>query len=119
HPVAHLRHVAAGPPDAHRAGRTDRHPGTRPRQALSPPRAPRGQHPYHQTFTHHHWPKGVAMINDIKKDATTRMQKSVDALKHDLTKLRTGRASTALVDNLKVNYYGSDVPLSQVASVAI
>ena len=59
------------------------------------------------------------MINDIKKDATARMQKSVDALKHDLTKLRTGRASTALVDNLKVNYYGSDVPLSQVASVAI
>lgn len=59
------------------------------------------------------------MINDIKKDAETRMQKSVESLRHDLTKLRTGRASTALVDNLKVNYYGSDVPLSQVASVAI
>ncbi len=59
------------------------------------------------------------MINDIKKDAETRMSKSVDALRHDLTKLRTGRASTALVDGLKVNYYGSDVPLSQVASVAI
>jgi ribosome recycling factor len=59
------------------------------------------------------------MINDIKKDAETRMQKSVESLRHDLTKLRTGRASTALVDNLRVNYYGSDVPLSQVASVAV
>jgi ribosome recycling factor len=59
------------------------------------------------------------MINDIKKDTETRMQKSVESLRHDLTKLRTGRASTALVDNLRVNYYGSDVPLSQVASVAV
>lgn len=59
------------------------------------------------------------MLNDIKKDAQTRMAKSVDALRQDLTKLRTGRASTALVDHLKVNYYGSDVPLSQVASVAV
>lgn len=59
------------------------------------------------------------MINDIQKDAQTRMQKSVESLKHDLTKLRTGRASTALVDTLKVNYYGSDVPMSQVANIAI
>ncbi|MBD8527232.1 ribosome recycling factor [Pseudomarimonas arenosa] len=59
------------------------------------------------------------MINDIQKDAQTRMHKSVESLRHDLTKLRTGRASTALVDSLKVNYYGSDVPLSQVANVAI
>lgn len=59
------------------------------------------------------------MLNDIKTDAQTRMAKSVDALRHDLTKLRTGRASTALVEHLKVNYYGSDVPLSQVASVAV
>ncbi len=59
------------------------------------------------------------MLNDIKKDAQTRMQKSVESFRHDLTKLRTGRASTALVDHLKVNYYGSEVPLSQVASVAI
>jgi ribosome recycling factor len=58
-------------------------------------------------------------INEIKKDAETRMAKSVDALKHDLTRLRTGRASTALVDNLKVSYYGSDVPLSQVANVSV
>jgi ribosome recycling factor len=59
------------------------------------------------------------MINDIQKDAQTRMAKSVDALRHDLVKVRTGRASTALVDHIKVNYYGSDVPLSQVASVAV
>ncbi len=59
------------------------------------------------------------MLNDIKKDAQTRMHKSVEALRHDLTKLRTGRASTALVDHLKVNYYGADMPLSQVASIAV
>jgi ribosome recycling factor len=59
------------------------------------------------------------MLNDIKKDTQTRMQKSVDALRTELTKLRTGRATTALVDHLKVNYYGSDMPMTQVASVAI
>lgn len=59
------------------------------------------------------------MLNDIKKDAQTRMQKSVEALRHDLTKIRTGRASAALVDHLKVNYYGSDMPLSQVAGIAV
>lgn len=59
------------------------------------------------------------MINDIKKDAQARMTKSVEALRHDLTKLRTGRATTAIVDHLKVNYYGSDMPLTQVASVVV
>ncbi|MGA0586046.1 ribosome recycling factor [Dyella sp. KRB-257] len=59
------------------------------------------------------------MINDIKNDAQARMGKSIDALKHDLTRLRTGRASTALVDNIKVPYYGADMPLNQVASVAL
>ena len=59
------------------------------------------------------------MLNDIKKDAQSRMAKSVEAFRHDLTKLRTGRATTALVDHLKVNYYGSDTPLTQVASVAV
>ncbi len=59
------------------------------------------------------------MLNDIKNDAQQRMTKSVEALKHDLQRLRTGRASTALVEHLKVNYYGSDVPLSQVANVAV
>ncbi len=59
------------------------------------------------------------MLNEINKDAETRMKKSVDALRQDLTRLRTGRASTALVEHLKVNYYGSDVPLSQVANIAV
>jgi len=59
------------------------------------------------------------MINTIKQDAQTRMAKSVDALKHELLSLRTGRASTALVEHLRVNYYGSDTPLSQVATVAV
>lgn len=59
------------------------------------------------------------MLNEIKSDAKTRMGKSVDALRHDLTKLRTGRASTALVDHLKVNYYGSEMPLSQVATISV
>ena len=59
------------------------------------------------------------MLSDIKKDAQTRMQKSVDAFRQELTKLRTGRATTALVDHIKVNYYGSEMPLSQVATVAV
>lgn len=59
------------------------------------------------------------MLNEIKKDAQTRMAKSIEALRHDLTKLRTGRATTALVDHLKVNYYGSEMPLTQVASVTV
>jgi ribosome recycling factor len=59
------------------------------------------------------------MLNEIKSDAKTRMGKSVDALRHDLTKLRTGRASTALVDHLKVNYYGAEMPLSQVATISV
>ncbi|MEO5596149.1 MAG: ribosome recycling factor [Lysobacteraceae bacterium] len=59
------------------------------------------------------------MLNDIYKDAQTRMDKCVDVLRHDLTKVRTGRASPALVDHLKVNYYGSEMPLTQVASIAV
>jgi ribosome recycling factor len=58
-------------------------------------------------------------VNDIKKDAEKRMQKSVDALKHELQRLRTGRASTALIEPLKVNYYGTETPVMQVANVAI
>lgn len=59
------------------------------------------------------------MINPIKQDAETRMKKCIDNLKTELSKLRTGRATTALVDHLKVNYYGSDMPLSQVAAIAV
>ncbi len=59
------------------------------------------------------------MLNDIKNDTKARMAKSVDAFRQDLVKVRTGRATTSLVDHIKVNYYGSEVPLSQVASVAV
>ena len=59
------------------------------------------------------------MINQIKQDAQTRMTKSIEALRHNLVKVRTGRASTGLVDTIRVNAYGSDVPLSQVAAVSV
>ena len=59
------------------------------------------------------------MLATIKQDAQQRMTKSVDALRHELQRVRTGRASTALIEHLKVNYYGSDVPLSQVANVVV
>ena len=59
------------------------------------------------------------MINDLKKDAAQRMEKSVIALRHELTKLRTGRAHTSLLDHITVEYYGSDVPLSQVANINV
>ena len=59
------------------------------------------------------------MLDDIKKDAIARMQKCVQVFQADLKKLRTGRAHPSLVEHLKVDYYGSDVPLSQVANIAI
>lgn len=59
------------------------------------------------------------MLDTIKKDAQTRMQKSVESLRHELQRLRTGRASTALVEPLKVPYYGTDTPITQVASIAL
>jgi len=59
------------------------------------------------------------MINDIKSDATKRMQKCVDTLKAELMKLRTGRANAGMLDHVRVDYYGSEVPISQVASVVV
>jgi len=59
------------------------------------------------------------MINDIKADAEKRMGKSIEALKHELTKLRTGRAHTSLLDHITVDYYGNETPLNQVASVSV
>lgn len=59
------------------------------------------------------------MINEILEDAKSRMGKSVDALSGELRRLRTGRANTALLDNIKVDYYGSPTPLSQVANVTV
>ena len=59
------------------------------------------------------------MINDIKQDAQARMTKSIDALRHTLTTIRTGRASPALLDGIKVKAYGTDTPLNQVASISV
>jgi|TARA_B100000700_G_scaffold223087_1_gene245928 ribosome recycling factor len=59
------------------------------------------------------------VINDIKKDASERMQKSVAALGSQLSKIRTGRAHPALLDGIQVSYYGADTPLNQVANVTI
>lgn len=59
------------------------------------------------------------MINNIKKTAEDRMQKSVSSLKSELTKLRTGRAHPSLLEHIMLDYYDNPVPLSQVANVAI
>ncbi|MFU8837050.1 MAG: ribosome recycling factor [Thiohalomonadaceae bacterium] len=59
------------------------------------------------------------MINDITKDAEARMQKSIEALKTELSKVRTGRAHPSLLDHISVDYYGSMVPISQVANIAV
>jgi len=59
------------------------------------------------------------MLEELKKKASARMDKSVDTLKQAYTKLRTGRASAGLVEHLKVDYYGSDVPISNTASVVV
>ena len=59
------------------------------------------------------------MLEDIKKDAGSRMAKSVAALRQELTKIRTGRAHTSLLDHITVEYYGSQVPLNQVSNVNV
>jgi ribosome recycling factor len=59
------------------------------------------------------------MLEDIKKDAVTRMAKCVQTFQAELKKLRTGRAHPSLVEHLRVDYYGSDVPLQQVASISV
>lgn len=59
------------------------------------------------------------MLEDIKKDARERMAKCVQNFQSDLKKLRTGRAHPSLIEHLKVDYYGSEVPLQQVASISV
>ena len=58
-------------------------------------------------------------VADVKKNAEQKMQKSIEALKTDLAKIRTGRAHTGLLDHVQVDYYGSMVPISQVANVTL
>lgn len=59
------------------------------------------------------------MINDIIKEARARMNKSVESLQTNLTKLRTGRAHPSLLEHLTVDYYGSSTNLNQVANIAV
>ena len=59
------------------------------------------------------------MLDELKKDATVRMQKCVQVFQADLKKMRTGRAHPSLVEHLKVDYYGADMPLNQVANISV
>ena len=59
------------------------------------------------------------MIAEIKSDARSRMSKSLEALRHELAKIRTGRAHPSLLEHVHVDYYGSEVPIGQAASVAV
>ena len=59
------------------------------------------------------------MINDLKDEASERMTNSLEALTHNFNKIRTGRAHPSLLDGIKVDYYGSDTPLNQVANVSV
>lgn len=59
------------------------------------------------------------MINDISNDAEDGMKKAIDSFKRDLTKIRTGRANTAMLDGIKVDYYGTPTPVNQVATVQV
>jgi ribosome recycling factor len=59
------------------------------------------------------------MISDLKDEAGERMTKSLEALTHNFNKIRTGRAHPSLLDGIKVDYYGSDTPLNQVANVSV
>ena len=58
-------------------------------------------------------------IQDIKKNAEQKMQQSIEAFKNSLSKVRTGRANPGLLDSVQVDYYGSMVPISQVANVSL
>ncbi len=58
-------------------------------------------------------------IADIKQTSEARMDQSIEAFKHNLTKIRTGRANPAILDTVHVDYYGSQVPISQVANVSL
>lgn len=59
----------------------------------------------------------MASTDDIQKDANARMAKSIEVLRNELSKVRTGRAHPSLLDHVMINYYGQDVPLSQAATV--
>jgi ribosome recycling factor len=59
------------------------------------------------------------MLQDIRKDAESRMQKSIDSLRNELSKIRAGRAHPSLLEHVRVDYYGTETPLTQVANVTV
>ncbi len=59
------------------------------------------------------------MINDIKTEAQDRMEKTLEALGHNFNKIRTGRAHPSLLDGIRVEYYGADTPLNQMANISV
>lgn len=59
------------------------------------------------------------MTHKVIKDAEVRMQKCIEAFKHEISKLRTGRAHPSLLEHIRVDYYGNETPLSQVANIAV
>lgn len=64
-------------------------------------------------------PRVRNVINDIRKDAQARMEKSVEAFKNQISKIRTGRASPSILDGIMVEYYGAATPLRQLANVTV
>ena len=75
--------------------------------------------PWHVAVAGQTESKGYNVINDIRKDADTRMEKCVEAFKNNIGKVRTGRASPALLDGIVVEYYGTPTPLRQLANVTV
>jgi ribosome recycling factor len=62
---------------------------------------------------------GIIMIADVKKTAEQKMKKSIESLRNDLAKVRTGRAHTGLIDHINIDYYGTPTPIPQVANVTL
>src|SRR5665213_1759936 len=58
-------------------------------------------------------------MNNVVKDAEARMQKSIEAFKQDMSKIRTGRAHPSLLDHIRIDYYGTETPVSQVANISV
>ena len=59
------------------------------------------------------------MIEDIKAEAIERMGKSLEALGHNFNKIRTGRAHPSILDSIRLEYYGADTPLNQMANISL
>src|SRR5258708_15624746 len=64
-----------------------------------------------------HYNGSIAMADDIFSDTERRMQKAIEALRHDLAVVRTGRASAALLERIQIDYYGVPTPINQVATI--